>query len=153
MTDKQSPSPTPARYTVAPGLDDIELLARDAFAQIPEELSRHVVGVAIRVVDFPDEETLDEMELESPFDLLGLYSGVSLDRKSVGYTPSDVDMIFLYRRPLLDYWCETDEDLTHLIRHVLIHEIGHHFGLSDEAMHAIEEAAAGSDDDAPDKSG
>jgi predicted Zn-dependent protease with MMP-like domain len=135
------------RFTRSPGLDDIEVLAADAFAQIPEELARHVDGVAIRVVDFPDDETLDEMGLESPFELLGLYSGVSLDQKSVGYTPTDVDMIFLYRRPLLDYWCETDEDLTHLIRHVLIHEIGHHFGLSDEAMHAIEEAAEAADAD------
>ena len=129
------------RYTTAPGLDDIEVLATEAFAQIPEALSRHVTDVVIRVVDFPDEATLEALELESPFDLLGLYHGVSLDQKSVGFTPEDVDMIFLYRRPLLDYWCETDEDLTHLIRHVLIHEIGHHFGLSDEAMHAIEEAA------------
>jgi predicted Zn-dependent protease with MMP-like domain len=136
-----SKPPDPPRFTTAPTLDDLELLARDAFAQIPEELSRHVRDVVIRVVEFPDEETCDAMELESPFDLLGLYHGVSLDRKSVGATPADVDMIFLYRRPLLDYWCETAEDLTHLIRHVLIHEIGHHFGLSDDAMHAIEEAA------------
>ncbi|MEK9660689.1 MAG: metallopeptidase family protein [Alphaproteobacteria bacterium] len=138
------------RYTTAPGLDDLEALAAEAFAQIPGELSRHVVDVVIRVVEFPDEETLDALGLESPFDLLGLYQGVSLDQKSVGFTPEDVDMIFLYRRPLLDYWCETDEDLTHLIRHVLIHEIGHHFGLSDDAMHAIEEAAGaagGSDGD------
>lgn len=131
----------PIRFATAPGLDDIELLARDAFAQIPEALSRHVTDVVIRVIDFPDDETVDLMALESPFDLLGLYHGVSLDQKSVGFTPDDVDMIYLYRRPLLDYWCESDEDLTHLIRHVLIHEIGHHFGLSDDAMHAIEEAA------------
>lgn len=136
------------RYTTAPGLDDIEVLAAEAFAQIPEELSRHVTDVVIRVVDFPDDATLEALELESPFDLLGLYHGVSLDQKSVGFTPEDVDMIFLYRRPLLDYWCETDEDLTHLIRHVLIHEIGHHFGLSDEAMHAIEEAADAAGDGA-----
>jgi predicted Zn-dependent protease with MMP-like domain len=132
------PRVAPARYTTAPGIDDIEALARDAFAQIPPELARHVEGVVIRVVDFPDEETIELMELESPFDLLGLYHGISLDNKSVGHTPSDVDMIFLYRRPLLDYWCETDEDLTHLIRHVLIHEIGHHFGLSDDDMDAID---------------
>lgn len=144
MDQKTNSQGGPApRYTTAPGLDDIELLAAEAFAQIPEELSRHVADVVIRVVDFPDEATLDALELESPFDLLGLYHGVSLDQKSVGFTPEDVDMIFLYRRPLLDYWCETDEDLTHLIRHVLIHEIGHHFGLSDDAMHAIEEAAEG----------
>jgi predicted Zn-dependent protease with MMP-like domain len=78
------------------------------------------------------------MELESPFDLLGLYRGVSLDNKSVMATPSDLDMIYLYRRPLLDYWCESGEDLAHLVRHVLIHEIGHHFGFSDDDMEAIE---------------
>jgi predicted Zn-dependent protease with MMP-like domain len=135
------PRVAPTRFTTAPGIDDLEALARDAFAQIPPELARHVEGVVIRVVDFPDEETIELMELESPFDLLGLYHGISLDNKSVGHTPSDVDMIFLYRRPLLDYWCETDEDLTHLIRHVLIHEIGHHFGLSDDDMDAIDAGA------------
>ncbi len=97
--------------------------------------------MAIRIEEFPDAETEREMGLESPFDLLGLYRGVSLDRKSVSDTPADVDMIFLYRRPILDYWCETGEDLTHIIRHVLIHEIGHHFGLSDEDMERIEEGA------------
>lgn len=81
------------------------------------------------------------MDLESPFDLLGLYHGVALGEKSVLDAPQDVDMIFLYRRPILDYWCESGEDLQHLIRHVLIHEIGHHFGLSDADMDAIEAAA------------
>jgi len=129
-------------FTTAPTADELTAVAEDAFEQIPQELVRHVQGVAIRVVDFPDRETVAEMELESEFDLLGLYRGVSLDRRSVGDVPQDVDMIFLYRRPLLDYWCETGEDLTRLVRHVLIHEIGHHFGLSDEAMEAIEDAAA-----------
>ena len=78
------------------------------------------------------------MKLESPYELLGLYRGVSLDEKSVSESPQDVDMIFLYRTPLLDYWCETGEDLSHLIRHVLIHEIGHHFGFSDADMEKIE---------------
>ena len=78
------------------------------------------------------------MKLESPYELLGLYRGVSLDEKSVSESPQDVDMIFLYRAPLLDYWCETGEDLSHLIRHVLIHEIGHHFGFSDADMEKIE---------------
>ncbi|MBI4185406.1 MAG: metallopeptidase family protein [Proteobacteria bacterium] len=113
-------------------------MAEAALAAIPEALRRHVKGVAIRVEEFPDEETEKEMELESPFDLLGLYRGVSLDRKSVSDPPQDVDMIFLYRRPLLDYWCETGEDLRRIVRHVLIHEIGHHFGLSDEEMERIE---------------
>jgi len=122
-----------------PGLDEMEAVAGEALKSIPLELRRHVTGVVIRVADFPDTETLAELGLEGPFDLLGLYRGVSLDNKSISHTPQDVDMIFLYRRPILDYWCETGEDLIHVIRHVLIHEIGHHFGLSDAAMHRIEE--------------
>ena len=127
------------RFTVAPGLAEVEAMARSALLTIPEELRRHTGEVIIRVDDFPDAEVEREMNLESPFDILGLYRGVSLDRKSVHDTPDDLDMIFLYRRPILDYWCETGEDLGHVIRHVLIHEIGHHFGLSDADMHRIEE--------------
>ena len=98
------------------------------------------MGNDVMTEDFPDEETEREMGLESPFDLLGLYRGVDLARKSVSSTQQDVDMIFLYRRPLLDYWCETGEDLGHLVKHVVIHEIGHHFGFSDADMEAIEES-------------
>ena len=92
---------------------------------------------------FPDEETEQEMELESPFDLLGLYRGVALPHVSFGegVPRLDVDRIFLYRRPILDYWCETGEDLTSLVKHVLIHEIGHHFGFSDDDMERIEDEA------------
>ena len=87
------------------------------------------------------DETLADLELESPFELLGLYRGISLDQKSVNDSPTEMDMIFLYRRPLLDFWCETGEELGTLVRHVLIHEIGHHFGYSDEDMEAIEARA------------
>ena len=86
-------------------------------------------------------EEFEEMGLESPFDLMGLYRGVSLGDKSVTHMPTDVDHIFLYRRPLLDYWCETGEDLTRLVRHLMVHEIGHHFGFSDEDMERLEESA------------
>ena len=126
-------------FTIAPGLAEVEAMARVALGTIPEALRHHVGDVIIRVDDFPDAETEREMNLESPFDILGLYRGVSLDRKSIHDTPDDLDMIFLYRRPILDFWCETGEDLSHVIRHVLIHEIGHHFGLSDADMHYIEE--------------
>lgn len=128
-------------YTLAPTLDDLDAMARQAFAEIPDVLSAQVGGVMIRIDEFPDPDTEREMGLESPFDLLGLYHGVALQDKSLLDAPQDVDMIFLYRRPILDYWCESGEDLQHLIRHVLIHEIGHHFGLSDEDMDALEEAA------------
>ena len=125
--------------TSAPSLDDIEVMARRALAEIPDELCRHVHDVVIRVEEFPDRETEHAMGLGSPFDLLGLYRGVSIDRKSVLDAPSDIDMIFLYRRPLLDFWCEGSEPLDKIIRHVLIHEIGHHFGFSDDDMTRIEE--------------
>ncbi len=130
-----------AKHETAPTLADIEALAGEAFATIPRALSQHVDGVSIRVTDFPDDETMEEMDLESPFDILGLYVGVSLDQKSVGDTPTDIDRIYLYRRPMLDYWCETGEDLYSLVRHVLIHEIGHHFGFSDDDMDRIEAGA------------
>jgi predicted Zn-dependent protease with MMP-like domain len=128
-------------YSTPPSIADCEDLARRAFADLPETFRRFVGDVVIRVVDFPDAETEEEMELETPFDLLGLYRGVDMGSKSVSFTPQDVDLIFLYRRPLLDFWVETGEDLEHLIRHVLVHEIGHHFGLSDEDMEAIEAEA------------
>lgn len=121
-----------------PSLADIEALAREAFATIPERLARHIRDVVIRVEDFPDADTMAEMKLETPFDLLGLYRGVSIDRRSVSDAPTDIDMIFLYRRPLLDYWAETEEPLARIVRNVLIHECGHHFGLSDEEMARIE---------------
>ena len=137
----RSLAPPGAGFKAAPSLADVEEIAARAFAAIPEELRHHVRDVVIGVEEFPDAETEQEMELESPFDLLGLYRGVDLTRKSVGDVVRDVDMIFLYRRPLLDYWCETGEDIEHLVRHVLIHEIGHHFGLSDDDMERIEAAA------------
>jgi predicted Zn-dependent protease with MMP-like domain len=123
----------------APTLGDLEAVAQQALSTIPRELREPAAGVVIRVEEFADEETLDEMGFESPFDLLGLYRGVSLNRKSVFDAPQNIDMIFLYRRPLLDYWCETGESLFEVVRHVLIHEIGHHFGFSDEDMERIEE--------------
>lgn len=122
-----------------PSVADFEAMAAAALATIPEPLRRHTDGVIIRVEDFPDPEIRQEMELESPFDLLGLYSGVSLDRRSVSDPPRTIDMIHLYRRPILAYQRDTGEDLEHIVRHVLIHEIGHHFGLSDDDMERIEE--------------
>ncbi len=129
------------RYSTPPTLADLEAVAREAFAGIPGELRRYLSEVVIRVEDFPDDDTLEDMECETPYDLLGLYRGVDLGRKSVLDAPEDLDRIYLYRRPILDYWCEVGEDLTHVVRHVLIHEIGHHFGLSDDDMEAIEAEA------------
>ena len=125
-------------FGLPPSLGDLEALAERALATIPTELKRHMGRVVIRVVEFPDEETEAEMELESPFDILGLYRGVALPRQSVMDPRAEPELIFLYRRPILDYWCETGEDLYAVVRHVLIHEIGHHFGFSDEDMERIE---------------
>lgn len=122
-----------------PSLEEVERLARAALATIPEPLRKHLGDIVVRVEDFPDEETEREMELESPFDLLGLYRGVSVEGRENPRTGVEPDMIFLYRRPLLDFWCEEGtEDFAHLVRHVMIHEIGHHFGFSDDDMEAIE---------------
>jgi predicted Zn-dependent protease with MMP-like domain len=94
--------------------------------------------VVMQIHDFPDADTINDMELETPFDLLGLYSGIDLISKSLTDPGEGIDMILLYRRPLLDYWAENDVTLGELVRHVLIHEIGHHFGYSDDDMEAIE---------------
>jgi predicted Zn-dependent protease with MMP-like domain len=126
-----------------PSLADIEALAKQAFESIPNILRLQCGEVPIRIQEFPDDETVAEMGLESPFELLGLYQGVSLGGRGGNAVSEDVDMVFLYRRPILDYWSETEERLEDLVRHVLIHEIGHHFGLSDEDMEALEDAAGG----------
>jgi predicted Zn-dependent protease with MMP-like domain len=127
-------------FTYPPSLDDIAEIAEAALAEIPAAFRRHVKGVALRVDEFPDDETLDALDLESPFDLLGLYRGTDIGHKSSGVA-HDVDMIFLYRSPILDEWIAGGEPLKDLIRNVLIHEIGHHLGLSDEDMERIEGAA------------
>jgi predicted Zn-dependent protease with MMP-like domain len=127
------------KHTTPPSLPEIEALAREAMRHLPPELLRHADEVPVLIEDFPSEEIEQEMELDTPFDILGLYKGRSLDEKSVSDVPQDIDVIILYRRPILDYWCETGEDLADIIRHVLIHEIGHHFGFSDEDMLRIEE--------------
>jgi predicted Zn-dependent protease with MMP-like domain len=123
-----------------PSLADIEELAQSALDTIPRRLKRHLGPLVIRVEEFPDEDTEEVMGLETPFDILGLYRGVALPHKSVSDPRPNLDMVFLYRRPILDYWCEAGEDLGRLVRHVLIHEIGHHFGFSDEDMARIEES-------------
>lgn len=123
----------------APTLAEIELLAEAAFAALPDTFRSRCGTVLIHVDDFPDDEVLKEMGCESPFDLLGLFTGVGLSQgTAVPETGQMPNTIHLYRRPLLDYWAEHDETLGQLVTHVLVHEIGHHFGLSDEDMEAIE---------------
>ncbi len=128
-------------HAKAPSAAEIELIAERAYQRIPERLRKMVEAVVIRIEEFPDDEIIEEMALDTEYDLLGLYAGVALDEKSLADTPQNVDMIFLYRRPMLDYWAETGDTLEDVVRHVLIHEIGHHFGLSDEEMERIENEA------------
>ena len=123
----------------APTLDDIEALAREAFAGLPEEFRALTGEIVFLVQDFPDESVIKEMNLDSEFDIMGLFSGPDLAMHEGGSGSGHQTMIFLYRRPILDYWAEEGEPLGYIVRHVLIHEIGHHFGLSDEGMEAIEE--------------
>lgn len=131
----------PSPLTTAPSLEDIETVTARAYASLPEQLAAFVKNVVIRIEEFPDEETQADFELESPFDLLGLYRGVALTEQGANDLRTDVDMIHIYRRPILDYWCESGEDLTDIVRHVLIHEIGHHFGFSDDDMERLEAQA------------
>ena len=126
------------RHSTPPSLAEFEILAAAEFDRIPDALRRHLGAIVLKIEEFPDTETERELDLESPFDLLGLYRGVALPFQSVLQVRTSPDMVFLYRRPILDYWCETDEDLRGIIRHVLIHEIGHHFGFSDEDLDRIE---------------
>jgi predicted Zn-dependent protease with MMP-like domain len=121
-----------------PTADDIADLAERAFAAIPARLAQHVRGVGISVEEMPDEETLDDLGIESPWDLTGLYQGTPLTERSVGDIARPPDLIFLYRQPILMEWIETGEDLLRLVRNVLVHEIAHHFGFSDADIEAIE---------------
>ncbi|WP_158815864.1 metallopeptidase family protein [Methylocapsa sp. S129] len=127
----------------APTAGDIERLAEAAFARLPDGFQKLCEGLIIQVVDFPDEETLDEMGAQTEFDLLGLFRGRGMiHRPAVAETGTLPNMVWLYRRPLLDFWCEGEDSLGTVVTHVLVHEIGHHFGLSDEDIEAIEAAAA-----------
>lgn len=123
---------------VAPTLDDISRLAEEAHTSLPAELRKFADALIIKVEDFPSDEIIEEMELETPFDILGLYQGVDLPRRSIFDIGRLPDMVYLYRRPILDYWCDSGERLPDIVKHVLIHEIGHHFGFSDEDMERIE---------------
>jgi predicted Zn-dependent protease with MMP-like domain len=140
--NETSPRKSSASFPPPPP-DDIERLAEAAFARLPEEFRKLCEGLIIQVVDFPDDETLEEMGAETEFDLLGLFRGRGMaQRSAVEETGTLPNMVWLYRRPLLDFWCEGEDSLGIVVNHVLVHEIGHHFGLSDADIEAIEAAAA-----------
>jgi predicted Zn-dependent protease with MMP-like domain len=125
----------------APTLEQIEALALAALERLPGAFRAHLGDVVVRVEEFADDATLAEMGMEDPFELTGLYRGRPVGDKSSSDSGALPDMIHLYRRPILDEWAETDVSLEALVTHVLVHEVGHHFGLSDADMHALEDAA------------
>jgi predicted Zn-dependent protease with MMP-like domain len=126
----------------APSLAELEAIADAALKRLPQRFRDLCKDVVIRVEDFPTDEVLDAMGIESPFDLFGLYLGVDLSRQSVMDAAALPEMVFLYRRPILDDWAEHEETLGAVVTHVLVHEIGHHFGLSDADMERIEDEVA-----------
>jgi predicted Zn-dependent protease with MMP-like domain len=140
MADLAS-DPLAWRPVKAPSLAELEVLAGEVFRHLPKRFRDLAADVVIQVDDFPSEEVLEEMEAESEFDLLGLFQGVGLPFRAESAPMQMPNMIWLYRRPILDYWAEHEETLGAIVKHVLVHEIGHHFGLSDADMTALEEAA------------
>lgn len=128
------------RFGSSPSADEIEAIARRALDSLPEPFASHLRDVVMLVEDFADEPTLKAMDIEEPFDLTGIYEGTPITERSIEHSGTMPDRIRLFRRPILDEWADGDDTLEHLVAHVLVHEVGHHFGLSDEDMHALEEA-------------
>jgi len=134
-----APSEPPTNHL--PTLDELEAMADAAFAGLPEEFRALTGGIVFAVRDFPDPETIADLGLESGYELLGLFHGAPLSARTANMTMSGPTMISLYRKPILALWRESGNALGDIVRHVLIHEIGHHFGLSDDDMESIEAAA------------
>ena len=128
-------------FGTPPSAEEIEAIARAALERLPAPFANSLGDVVLLVQDFADERTLREMGIDDPFELSGLYEGIPLTERSVEQSGTLPERIFLYRRPILDEWADGEESLEHLVAHVLIHEVGHHFGLSDDDIHALEEAA------------
>ena len=134
-------TPIDWRPATAPTLAEMEAIAEEAYARLPATFRALCQGLVIHVDDFPSDDVLKDMECETEFDLLGLFQGIGLPFQSVSDPTAMPNMVWLYRRAILDYWAEHEEMLGSIITHVLVHEIGHHFGLSDDDMEAIEQAA------------
>lgn len=126
------------KHATAPTLADFEAMASAAWENLSPTFRDVARDLVIRIEDFANDDVLDDLGIEDPFELTGLYIGTSLDKQGVTDVPREPDMVFLYRRPILDEWASGTEELGHLIAHVLIHEIGHHFGFSDDDMEDIE---------------
>jgi predicted Zn-dependent protease with MMP-like domain len=125
----------------SPSIEEFELLALETYAHLPEEFRKLTGDIIIQIAEFPTEEIMDDLALETPFDLLGLFEGRGIAERWTPQTGEEPNKITLYRRAILDYWSENEETLGDIVSHVLIHEVGHHFGLSDDDMERIEEAA------------
>jgi predicted Zn-dependent protease with MMP-like domain len=128
------------RFGNPPSAEEMEAIARKALQSLPEPFAGHLSDVVLLIEDFADNETLDAMGIEDPFDLTGIYEGIPLTERSVDHSGTLPDRIRLFRRAIIDEWAGSEDSLEHLVAHVLVHEVGHHFGLSDEDMHALEEA-------------
>jgi predicted Zn-dependent protease with MMP-like domain len=125
-----------------PSAEEIEALARRTLHTLPEPFAARLADVVLLIEDFADDETLDAMSIEDPFELTGIYEGIPITERSVEHSGTLPDRIRLFRRPILDEWADSDDTLEHLVAHVLVHEAGHHLGLSDEDMHALEDSVA-----------
>jgi predicted Zn-dependent protease with MMP-like domain len=141
MANNPFSDPLAWRPVKAPSLAEFETLAHEVFSRLPEEFRARCLDLVIRVEDYAMEEVLDEMNIPSELDLLGLFQGVGLPFQSESAPTQMPNMVWLYRVPMLLYWAEHDESLNAVITHVLVHEIGHHFGLSDDDMEEIENTA------------
>jgi predicted Zn-dependent protease with MMP-like domain len=141
MADAPFSDPLAWRTIKAPSLAELEVLAEEAFRRLPQKFRSLCEGLVIRVEDFPTDEVLDQLRAQTEYDLLGLFHGLGLPFRSESAPTQMPNMIWLYRRPIIDYWAEHEESLGDIIVHVLVHEIGHHFGLSDADMEALEAAA------------
>jgi predicted Zn-dependent protease with MMP-like domain len=142
MTDKSALSTLPPGWTgAAPDADALFAMAEAALETMPDVFKPHIRGVVIAVEEFADGEVLASLDIEHPYDLTGLYEGRPLTERSIDQSGGMPDRVTLYRIPILVEWIEGGERLDWLVRHVLIHEIGHHFGFSDDDMHALEDMA------------
>ena len=127
------------RFDHPPTAEEIEAIARQAMGALPQPFASHLADVVLQVDEYPDDDLLQEMGIDHPLDLTGVYEGIPIGERSVDTSGTMPDRIRLFRQPILAEWCEEGEPFEHLVRHILIHEVGHHFGLSDEDMHALEE--------------
>ena len=129
------------RFDHPPSAEEIEAIARDAMTRLPEPFASHLSNVVLQVEEYADDALLAEMGIDHPLDLTGVYEGIPIGQRSVDMSGTLPDRIRLFRQPILAEWVEEGELFDHLIRHILIHEVGHHFGLSDDDMHALEDGA------------